>query len=81
MVPNESKNNKFAKKQKDPNMIAAGRKLAEYNRKAKEALPLKMKRDKVKAINQYDDIHLMKVGRFLMPKKYIIYNNIMSCCG
>ena len=33
------------KKEKDPKKVAAGKKLAEYNRRAKEALKEKMKRD------------------------------------
>ena len=32
-------------KEKDPKKVAAGKKLAEYNRKAKEALKEKMKRE------------------------------------
>ena len=36
-------------KEKDPKKVAAGKKLAEYNRKAKEALKEKMKRDAEKA--------------------------------
>ena len=37
--------NKSAAKEKDPKKVAAGRKLAEYNRKAKEALAREMKRE------------------------------------
>ena len=37
------------KKEKDPKKVAAGKKLAEYNRKAKEALKEKMKREAEKA--------------------------------
>ena len=36
-------------KEKDPKKVAAGKKLAEYNRRAKEALKEKMKRDADKA--------------------------------
>ena len=36
-------------KEKDPKKVAAGKKLAEYNRRAKEALKEKMKRDAEKA--------------------------------
>ena len=36
-------------KEKDPKQVAAGKKLAEYNRRAKEALKEKMKRDAEKA--------------------------------
>ena len=36
-------------KEKDPKKVAAGKKLAEYNRMAKEALKEKMKRDAEKA--------------------------------
>ena len=36
-------------KEKDPKKVAAGKKLAEYNRKAKEALKEKMKREAEKA--------------------------------
>ena len=36
-------------KEKDPKKVAAGKKLAEYNRRAKEALKEKMKRDSEKA--------------------------------
>ena len=36
-------------KDKDPKKVAAGKKLAEYNRRAKEALKEKMKRDAEKA--------------------------------
>ena len=38
----ENKDNK--KKEKDPKKVAAGKKLAEYNKKAKEALAREMKR-------------------------------------
>ena len=37
------------KKEKDPKKVAAGKKLAEYNRRAKEALKEKMKREAEKA--------------------------------
>ena len=36
-------------KEKDPKKVAAGKKLAEYNRRAKEALKEKMRRDAEKA--------------------------------
>ena len=36
---------KSASKEKDPKKVAAGKKLAEYNRKAKEALAREMKRE------------------------------------
>ena len=36
-------------KEKDPKKVAAGKKLAEYNRRAKDALKEKMKRDAEKA--------------------------------
>ena len=36
-------------KEKDPKKVAAGKKLAEYNKRAKEALKEKMKRDAEKA--------------------------------
>ena len=36
-------------KEKDPKKVAAGKKLAEYNRKAKEALKEKMKREAEKS--------------------------------
>ena len=36
-------------KEKDPKKVAAGKRLAEYNRRAKEALKEKMKRDAEKA--------------------------------
>ena len=38
-----------AKKEKDPKKVAAGKKLAEYNRRAKEALNEKIKREAEKA--------------------------------
>ena len=37
------------KKEKDPKKVAAGKKLAEYNKRAKEALKEKMKREAEKA--------------------------------
>ena len=51
-IPDESSKNKICKKEKDPKRIAVGRKLAEYNKKAKEALARQMKRDEVKADTQ-----------------------------
>ena len=41
-------------KEKDPKKVAAGKKLAEYNRRAKEALKEKMKRDAEKATEPED---------------------------
>ena len=41
-------------KEKDPKKVAAGKKLAEYNRRAKEALKEKMKRDAEKATEPKD---------------------------
>ena len=41
-------------KEKDPKKVAAGKKLAEYNRKAKEALKEKMKREAEKATEPED---------------------------
>ena len=38
-------NKSAAKRKKDPKKVAAGKKLAEYNRKAKEALAREMKRE------------------------------------
>ena len=37
--------NKKAVKEKDPKKVAAGKKLAEYNKRAKEALAREMKRE------------------------------------
>ena len=41
--------NKKAAKEKDPKKVAAGKKLAEYNKRAKEALAREMKREKEQA--------------------------------
>ena len=42
------------KKEKDPKKVAAGKKLAEYNKRAKEALKEKMKREAEKATEPED---------------------------
>ena len=42
------------KKEKDPKKVAAGKKLAEYNRRAKEALKREMKREEEKAKEEED---------------------------
>ena len=49
-----SKNN-ITKKQKDPKRAAAGKRMAKYNRQAKEALACEIKRDMVKADDQHDN--------------------------
>ena len=40
------------KKEKDPKKVAAGKKLAEYNKKAKEALAREMKREEQMKIEE-----------------------------
>ena len=49
-------------KEKDPKKVAAGKKLAEYNRRAKEALKEKMKRDAEKATEPEESKDLTAVG-------------------
>ena len=49
-------------KEKDPKKVAAGKKLAEYNKRAKEALKEKMKRDAEKATEPEESKDLTAVG-------------------
>ena len=44
-VEPKTENNETKKREKDPKKVAAGKKLAEYNKKAKEALAREMKRE------------------------------------
>ena len=53
-VPDESNMNIFSRKEKDPKKVAAGKKLAIHNKKAREYLAREMKREKVKADNQIE---------------------------
>ena len=49
------------KREKDPKKVAAGKKLAEYNKKAKEALAREMKREeKMKQKRSKMKIHIAK---------------------
>ena len=48
--PPENKDSK--KREKDPKKVAAGKKLAEYNKKAKEALAREMKREEEEGENE-----------------------------
>ena len=47
--PPKEEEKRFKKKVKDPKKVAAGKKLAEYNKKAKEALAREMNREKEQA--------------------------------
>ena len=46
----------FKTKEKDPKKVAAGKKLAEYNKRAKEALKEKMKREAEKSQEESKDL-------------------------
>ena len=46
---------KQAAKEKDPKKVAAGRKLVEYNKRAKEALAREMEMERVKPLDVKDD--------------------------
>ena len=54
MDPPTTKNKKDVK-EKDPKKVAAGKKLAEYNKKAKEALAREMKREKEQAETKQEE--------------------------
>ena len=49
-------------KEKDPKKVAAGKRLAEYNKRAKEALKEKMKREAEKATEPEESKDLTAVG-------------------
>ena len=49
-------------KEKDPKKVAAGKKLAEYNKRAKEALKEKMKREAEKATEPEESKDITAVG-------------------
>ena len=49
-------------KEKDPKKVAAGKRLAEYNKRAKEALKEKMKRDAEKATEGDENSNDLEVG-------------------
>ena len=65
-------------KEKDPKKVAAGKKLAEYNRKAKEALKEKMKREAEKA-EENEVIEDRETGESWIPE--ISFTTAISLVG
>lgn len=84
-VPEELKNEP-KKKDKDPKKVAAGKKLAEYNRKAKEAMEREMKREANEKSDEDDNgwipeisfstvISLVGVGLTVLNMFWLNYKN------
>ena len=65
-------------KEKDPKKVAAGKKLAEYNRKAKEALKEKMKREAEKA-QENEVIEERETGESWIPE--VSFTTAISLVG
>ena len=61
------------KKEKDPKKVAAGKKLAEYNKRAKEALKEKMKREAEKVPEEED------TGESWIPE--VSFTTVISVVG
>ena len=66
-------------KEKDPKKVAAGKKLAEYNKRAKEALKEKMKRDAEKSQEQERETGESAISEGWIPE--ISFTTAISLVG
>ena len=70
----------YKKREKDPKKVAAGKKLAEYNKKAKEALAREIKREKEQAeIKNEESETKSENGKAWLPE--LSFTTVLSIVG
>ena len=75
--PPENKDTK--KREKDPKKVAAGKKLAEYNKKAKEALAREMKREEKMKQDEEQNENTYSEAKSWLPE--LSFTTVLSVVG